>query len=111
MDIAFANKKLLKIFNMEKELIREYGPEIARTIMRRMSILRAASNLSEVSHLPPPRRHELSGDRKGQFAVDLKHPYRLLFSINHDPLPRTDDGGIDLKQVIAIIILEIKDYH
>jgi toxin HigB-1 len=111
MDIAFATNKLRKIFNSENELIREYGAEIARVIMRRMSILRAASNLDEVSYLPPPRRHELSGERKGQFAVDLKHPQRLLFKPNHDPVPCKSDGGVDLKQVTAIIILDIKDYH
>ena len=49
---------------------------------------------------PPERRHELSGNRKGQFAVDLKHPQRLIFEPNHNPLPRRADGGLDLKKIM-----------
>jgi proteic killer suppression protein len=111
MDIVFSNTKLQKIFNVEKDLVRTFGAENARILMRRMAILRAASNLEEVSHLPPTRRHELSGNRKGQFAVDLKHPQRLIFSPCHDPLPCKEDGGINQKQVTVITIVGVEDYH
>ena len=47
----------------------------------------------------------------GQFAVDLKHPYRLIFKPDHNPLPRKDDGGLDLTQITAIKILGVEDYH
>ena len=110
MDIAFSTPKLRKIFNSEKELAREYGADQGRTIMRRMSVLRAANNLEEISPLPPERRHELAGDRNGQFAVDLKQPYRLIFEPNHDPVPLKKDGGYNLRQVTAITILGVKDY-
>lgn len=36
---------------------------------------------------------------------------RLIFIPDHDPVPRKDDGGIDLAQVTKITILEITDYH
>ena len=111
MDIAFRTPKLRKIFNSEKELAREYGADQGRTIMRRMSVLRAANNLEEVSPLPPERRHELTGDLNGQFAVVLKQPYRLIFKPNHDPVPLKNDGGYNLRQVTAITILGVKDYH
>lgn len=79
--------------------------------MRRLVVLRAAPSLVEVPHLPPERRHELTGQMKGTFAVDLKHPFRLLFKPAHDPVPTLADGGIDLSQVTAIIILGVEDYH
>jgi proteic killer suppression protein len=111
MDIAFSTTKLQKMFNSERELIREYGTEKSRVIIRRMAMLRAAVNLEQVHHLPPERRHELIGARKGQFAVDLKHPFRLIFTPNHQPVPRKADGGIDLQQVTAITIQSVEDYH
>jgi plasmid maintenance system killer protein len=112
MDIVFGTPKLKKIFNSEKELVRECGPEQGRIIMRRMAVLRAANNLEEVSPLPPERRHELSGDRNGQFAVDLKQPNRLVFKPNHAPVPLKDDGGYNLRQITAITIIGVvKDYH
>ena len=111
MDITFRSEKLAKIFNSEKSLVREYGIENAIKIKRRMAVLMAANCMEEVSARPPERRHELSGDRKGQFAVDLKHPLRLVFEPNHNPLPRKADGGLDLKKISAVTIIEVEDYH
>lgn len=111
MIISFKTKKLEKIFNSEKELIKEYGKKTSRVIMRRMALLRAAIHLGEIPHKPPPRRHELTGQRKGEFAVDLDHPYRLVFKPDHDPQPFKEDGGLDLSQIINIKILKVEDYH
>ena len=110
MDISYADKKLGKIINSEKELQKKYGKN-ARCIIRRMAVLKAAPSLAHVSHRPPERRHELEGQRKGTYAVDIKHPFRLVFEPNHDPVPLKEDKGIDLNKVTAITILEVEDYH
>ena len=73
--------------------------------------LRAFENLSQVPHQPPFRRHELSGKLRGTYAVDLDHPYRLLFVPCHDPVPKLKDGGVDLEKVTAIEIRSVEDYH
>lgn len=112
MDIDFKSKKMMKTFNSKERLQKEYGPEQARLIQRRMWVLRAAPTLADVPTEKPERRHQLKGDRKDQFALDLKQPSRLIFEPNHNPIPRTEDGSIDLRSVTAITILEIeKDYH
>ena len=111
MDITFKNRKLEKIFNSEKELCKKFGQENGRLIMRRMMVLNAAPCLVEVPDKRPERRHELKGNRRGQFAVDIKQPYRLVFKPNHKPLPRKDDGGLDLERITAITILGVEDYH
>lgn len=111
MNISFRTKKLCKIMNSEKELIREYGPEIGRKIKNRLALLDAAPCLEDVPTTPPARRHSLAQNREGQFSVDLKQPHRLIFMPNHNPLPVKEDGGIDLKKVTAIEIIEVEDYH
>ena len=111
MNINFSTQKLTKILNSEKLLHKEYGAENARIIIRRMMVLRTAPTLENVSHRHPERRHELKGTTKGKFTVDLKQPYRLIFKPNHRPLPKKDDGGIDIKRVTAITILGVEDYH
>ena len=111
MDIAFRTRKLAKVFNEANALQKTYGARMARVIMMRMAVLRAAHNLGLVPTTPPERRHQLSGYRNEQFAVDLVHPYRLVFEPNHEPVPRGDDGGIDTERVIAITILDVVDYH
>jgi proteic killer suppression protein len=111
MDLSFKNGRLAKIFNSETLLRREFGAEQARCIMSRLIFLQASPTLASVPIQPPYRRHQLTGNRDEQFAVDLKGPYRLVFEPNHDPIPRKDDGGIDLNQVAAITILGMEDYH
>ena len=45
------------------------------------------------------------------FTVDVGDKQRLLFVPNHDPMPVTQDGGIDSTQIRSITILEIQDTH
>lgn len=79
--------------------------------MMRLAVLRAARSLALVPTTPPDRRHQLGGDRHEQFAVDLVHPYRLVFVPDHQPMPRRDDGGIDMERVTAVTIVDVIDYH
>lgn len=111
MDISFASKKLAKLCNSEREAKGKLGQQMAAKLMQRLFELKAAETLNDISHLPPARCHELGGDRAGQLAVDLKHPFRLVFSPDHDPVLKKDDGGLDRELVTAIIVEEIEDYH
>ena len=111
MDIYFQSKKIENTFNTEKLLNKNYGKEQTKYIKRRMAVLQAAPFLSDVPHVPPDRCHQLTGNRKGDFAVDLKQPYRLTFRPFNDPLPFKDDGGLDLKRINKILILDVEDYH
>ena len=111
MHILYKNRKLLKIFDSEKCLRREYGDRCARAIMARLDVLRSATCLAEVPYSKPERCHQLKQDRDEQFAVDLYRSYRLVFEVAHDPIPRTANGGIDKELVTAIRIMEVIDYH
>ena len=79
--------------------------------MRRLDEIRDSDNLAVLMKLPGARCHPLREDRSGQFSVDLDHPYRLIFVPANDPLPRLADGGLDLTQVTAVLILERTDTH
>ena len=111
MDIYFKYKKLQKACNSKQESIKEWGSVTAKKVRQRLSELLAADSLSEISHLPPPRLHQLNGDREGQFAVDLQHPYRLVFEPADKPVSQNNLGGIDKRKVTAILIIEVEDYH
>ena len=80
-------------------------------IRRRLDELRAATTLSEISHLPPPRMHQLKGEWQGQISLDLDHPYRLLVTVANDPVPKKDNGSLNLSKVTAVMILGIEDTH
>ncbi len=111
MDIFFQDQKLAKVCSSESLLIRKYGPVCARLIRRRLDEFRAAENLEVLRFLPKLRCHELKGNREGTLAVDLDHPYRLIFEPANDPTPRKPDSGLDWQQVTAIRVLSVEDYH
>ncbi len=111
MDILFHDEKLQTICNDSKEAVKKLGTDQARVLRRRLDFMRAAANLSEIPHTKPFRRHELQGKWKGIFSIDVKHPYRILFKPANQPLPKKDDGGIDLKETTIVMILGIEDTH
>jgi len=84
---------------------------MTRKLQQRLMELKAAPCLDDISKVPPPRCHPLSGDRDGQLSVDLEHPYRLLFIPANDPIPVAQDGGLDWTKVTEIEIVEITDTH
>ncbi len=89
----------------------EWGQKMADKIATRLAQLEAADNLEAIARSGLGRFHEHKGDRKGQLSLDLVHPQRLLFQPNHDPVPRKEDGGLDLANVTSVLILEIVDPH
>lgn len=111
VDIDFRTKKMANIFNSEKALYKEYGSRMARVIMMRLAVLKNARVLALVPTSPPDRLHQLTGNRKGRFAVDLVQPYRLILAPSNEPIPLKEDGGIDRDRVTAITVLDVVDYH
>lgn len=110
MDIQFSSAKLNRIFNSEQQLLREYGKETTKKIRLRMSVLKSAKTLVEVPKKQPDRCHGLKGNRIGQYAVDLNHPFRLVFK-PIGAFTAGKDGSVDESTVIAIKILKVEDYH
>ncbi len=112
MDIVFSTNKLQNVCNSGKELQRKYGAQKARKIQQRLYELAAAKTLADVSHLPPPRCHALTGDRAGQFAVTTVQQHRIIFEPANDPIPHLEDGSINIAAVTAVRILDVDiDYH
>ena len=111
MDVNYRNTKQRKLFDSEAQLKRRYGSRMARKIFGHIAILRSAHCLAKVPAERPYRCHQLKADRDEQFAIDLVHPFRLVFEVDHDPIPRDQFGGIDRERVTAIKLVEVIDYH
>ena len=109
MDVVFRTHKLERIFNNREALVKEYGRQCAQKIIRRMWVLHAAPSLAAVPTRKPDRCHELRGNRRGVFAVDLAHPFRLVF----EPYVIGEQQHTTLRkeEVTAIRVLGVEDYH
>lgn len=110
MLVTFASKRLEKDLSSAAAIGRRYG-NLAKRIGMRLEVLFQADCLADVPTDPPPRRHMLSGDLAGCFAVDLSGNWRLVFRPNQAPLPLKEDGGLDLSKVTSIEIVDVVDYH
>ncbi len=112
MEIEFRNSRTAKLFSTEKALRKQFGIRMTSVIKRRLIQLAAAESLEDLRGTPG-RLHELTGDRAGQFAMDLVHPERLIFEPvdDDDSDSRKPDGGWDWSKITGIIILEAADYH
>lgn len=111
MDIAFTNHLLHKCANDHRYAHRKLGPQRAKKYLLRLQQLRAAACLADLRNVPQASFHELTGDRKGEIACNVDHPYRLILVPVHDPIPRKEDGGLDWDKVTAVTVTEITDYH
>ena len=111
MKIYFKTKKLMRVCSEKKTSVKAVGAKNSQRLLQRMMELKAADTLNDVSNLPPARCHELSGNRKRQFSVDINRNYRLLFISANNPTPEKNDGGLDKSRITEIEIIEIEDTH
>lgn len=110
MNIAFSNDELRQQCTVERERVRAFGKIRSKALGKRLDDLDAAENLA-VMFAMPGRFHPLTGDRAGQFALDVGQPYRLILVPDHEPVPLLEDGSIALDRITAIRIIEVTDYH
>ena len=110
IEITWANRKLENSCSDDRRGAKDFGTEQWKVLRRRLASLRAASTLADMDNVPG-NCHPLHANRAGQFAIDLRGPYRLIFEPDHDPVPRFADGGIDTSKVTNISIDEVDDYH
>lgn len=98
MQIQYKTRSLEKICSIPREAERRYSKVMAEKIHHRIDELTAAQTVEEMVRFRIGRCHPLTGDRNGQYAVDLVHPYRLVF----------EKIG---KEIQIVNIIEIVDYH
>lgn len=97
MIITYKNSKIERICNDATMAIKQLGQQQAVKLHQRIDVLSAAESIDELLRFRLGRCHALDGKRKGQYAMDLIQPYRLVFK-------QGDDES-------AVHIIEIIDYH
>ena len=110
MDITFGENKLEKYANDNRLGQKKLGTLRYKKYKQRLDQLKSSKTLEDVRH-QPGRFHELNGDRKGQWACDLDHPYRLIFIPLDNPIPTDEDGKYIWVEIIGVEVIEIEDYH
>jgi proteic killer suppression protein len=107
---VWASSKLEKACSDDRQGRRHFGADNWKLLKRRLVALYAAPTLADMEGTPG-NCHQLSADRHGQFAINLRGPWRLVFEPADDPPPALSDGGIDKTRVTRIEIKEVVNYH
>lgn len=98
MEITYKTRKIEKVCTIASEAEKKYGSEMAEKIHQRIDEIYAIDTVEEMVQFYIRRCHPLKGNRKGQYAMDLVHPYRLVFEKTGDKIQIAN-------------IMEIIDYH
>ncbi len=98
MELTYKNRKIERICSSVEVSDKIYGVEMSYKIHLRLDQIRASETVENLVEFRIGRCHPLSMNRKGQYAMDLVHPYRLIFEKVGDSI-----------QIAKII--EIVDYH
>ncbi len=98
MDITYKSNKIKRVCTEANIAERTYGTEMAEKLHMRIDEITAADTVEMMIQFHIGRCHPLTQNRKGQYAVDLVHPYRLVFEKI-------------VNEIQIVNILEIVDYH
>jgi len=98
LEIEYFSRSIEKVCTNTSVAVKKHGQEMAKKIHQRIDEILAIDTVEQMIQFKIGNCHPLHNNRKGQYAVDLVQPYRLIF----------EKRGNEI-QVVNII--EIVDYH
>lgn len=97
MIIEYKTKAIEKVCTNAYAATKKFGQKMADKIHQRIDEIDAADSVEEMIQYKVGRCHPLHNNRQNQYAVDLVHPYRLVFE--------------KCRSEIVVNIIEVVDYH
>lgn len=110
MNITFKDKKLENCANNDSKGKKALGAKQHESFKKRLDQIAAATTLEDLRNAPG-KFHELTGDRKGEWACHLDGNYRLVFEPHENPVPENENGQYIWCEIKGVEIQEIVDYH
>lgn len=98
MQVNYKNRHIEKICTNASVAAKKFDKRTVGLIQQRVDEIHAADSVEMLVQFGIGRCHQLVGDRKGQFAMGLVHPLRLVFEVIRDEIQIAE-------------IQEIVDYH
>jgi len=74
---TFSDKELEKCWHLGK--CGKIRQDLVRRINRKLDILDAVTSLGDVYNAPGISGHQLSGDRAGEYMIEVNGPWRIVF--------------------------------
>jgi len=113
--VSYGNNKTEKMCSDYKQAKKILGKIVAEKLFAAINFIESASNLNDIACLPNYHLHQLSGNKKHLFAMDLgrKLGYRLI--IKPAPPFNKEEDNLDFNSkcslVKSIIVLEVSNHY
>lgn len=98
MQIVYRSKGLESICTEASATVKRHGTRMAKLIHLRIDQICSFDTVEMLTKSGTGNCHSLKGNRKGYYAMDLVHPFRLVFRITGE-------------ETQIVCIEEIVDYH
>lgn len=112
MEIRYKNEKIKEICNNLNVAKKKFNKIVAEKLINTIVNLENAENLFDIYCIPNYRLHSLTGNRLGQYAIDLgkKIGYRLIIE------PVVDDSNknnlLEYYEKVKIIeVIEVSNHY
>ena len=89
---------------------RHLGRIQAVKFLLRINNLLDATSFEDLRNVPG-HFHELTANRKGEWAFSLNEPYRLIVTPSKRPIPMNENGRFVWSEIRSAIVVEIVNYH
>lgn len=111
MQVNFKNKKVEKQCRILKEAKKKFPEKVVKKLFKLINYLDAAENLESVINNPVYHFHDLKGDKKGLFAMDIDgraSSYRLIVEFDDIDNKRIFTDSI---HIVEIIVKEVSNHY
>ncbi len=111
MRVVYRTRTLEKACNLQKDGDRLWGRQIAGKVRLRIEQIRGADVLAQLRLIPGARFHQLTGDRAGQYAMDLTKNWRIIVEPWDELGAGVIVGEFSESAIDALRIYDVEDYH
>ena len=115
MEILYDNRKVEKQCNSIKEAIKAFNKEVGEKLLSTINYVENATTLMDIKNMPSYHLHQLEGNRKGTYAIDLgrKLGYRLIIMPLDEKREKwkiTDQNAV-FKSTTIIVAMEVSNHY
>ncbi|MBN2285197.1 MAG: hypothetical protein JXQ26_08585 [Tissierellales bacterium] len=113
--VGYGNNQTKKLCSDSKKAKKDLGELIAEKLFAAINFIESASSLNDVACFPTYHLHQLSGDKKDLFAMDLGRKLGFRIIIKPDPPLNQEEDKLDFNSkcsvVKCIIVLEVSNHY
>ena len=113
--VGYGNNKTRKLCSDSKQAKKILGELVAEKLYAAINFIESASTLNDVACFPTYHLHQLSGDKKDLFAMDLGRKLGFRLIIKPDPPLNREEDKLDFNSkcsvVKCIIVLEVLNHY